>query len=86
MTLREFKTLTKQKQYRIIKYTGVHLASRIMENLKGELYQVGSFYLEAFFRTPGEELAFMKVFEDTAPLDPYLQSIDLQELLPHKSS
>lgn len=86
MTLREFKTLTKQKQYRVIKYTGVHLASRTIANLTAELYQVGSFYLEAFFSTPGDELAFMKVFEDTTPLDPYLQTIDLQKLLPHKSS
>lgn len=86
MTLLEFKTLTKQKQYRVIKYTGVHLASRTIASLTAELYQVGSFYLEAFFRTSGGELVFMKVFEGTAPLDPYLQTIDLQELLPHKSS
>jgi hypothetical protein len=86
MTLREFKSLTKQKQYRIIRYTGVYLASRSLGNLKAELFQVSGFYLEAFYRMPGEEMSFMKVFDSTASLDPYLQAIDLQSLLPHTRS
>lgn len=86
MTLKEFKALTPQKQYRVIRYTGVYLGERSLSGMKAELFQVGSFYLEAFYRLPAEEIAFMKVFEGTAALDPYLQAIDLQELLSCKDS
>lgn len=86
MTLQEFKTLTKQKQYRVIRYTGVYLASRSLRGMKAELYQVDGFYLEAFYRMPGEELAFMKIFDNTLPLDPYLEHINVAGLLAHKSS
>jgi hypothetical protein len=81
MTLREFKSQSQQKQYRIILHTGVYLASRTLPGLKAELFQVTGFYLEAYYRLPGEEMAFMKIFEGTAPLDPYLQTIDLRGLL-----
>lgn len=86
MTLRQFKSLSKHKQCRVIQYTGVYLASRTWAGMKAELYQVGSFYLEAFYRKPGGEVSFMKLFDSTTPLDPYLQGIDLQGLFPHKSS
>lgn len=86
MTLRQFKALSKHKQYRVILYTGVYLASRTWAGMKAELYQVGNFYLEAFYRRPGGEVSYMKVYDSTNPLDPYLQGIDLQGLLPHKSS
>lgn len=86
MTLRQFKALSKHKQCRVILYTGVFLASRTWAGMKAELYQVGSFYLEAFYRKPGGEVSFMKVFDSTAQLEPYLQTINLEGLLPHKSS
>jgi hypothetical protein len=86
MTLQEFKALTRQKQYRVIRYTGVYLGQRTLGSLKAELFQVSSFYLEAFYRLPAEELVFMKVFEGTAGLDPYLPVVDLQELLSYKGS
>jgi hypothetical protein len=86
MTLRQFKSLSKQKQCRVIQYTGVYLASRTWAGMKAELYQVGNFYLEAFYRRPGGEVSFMKVFDSTALLEPYLLGIDLQGLLAHKSS
>lgn len=86
MTLKEFKALTPQKQYRVIRYTGVYLGERSLTTLKAELFQVGGFYLEAFYRLPGEEMAFMKVFEGTTALEPYLQAIDLRELLSCKDS
>jgi hypothetical protein len=86
MTLQEFKALTPQKQYRVILHTGVYLGERRLGSLKAQLFQVGNFYLEAFYRLPAEEMTFMKVFEDTAALDPYLEAIDLQELLSCKGS
>ena len=86
MTLRKFKSLSKHKQCRVIQYTGVYLASRTWAGMKAELYQVGNFYLEAFYRKPGGEVSFMKLFDSTAPLDPYLLGIDLQGLFSSKSS
>ena len=81
MTLKEFKALTPQKQYRVIVRTGVYLGERSLPGLKAQLFQVGSFYLEAFYRLPTEEMEYMKVFETTTALDPYLEAIDLHELL-----
>lgn len=86
MTLQEFKNLNKQRQYRVIVHTGVFLDQRTLPGMKAQLFQVDSFYLEAYYRMPGEEMAFMRVFEDTEALQPYLQSIDLHELLPFMKS
>jgi hypothetical protein len=86
MTLQEFKKLTKQRQYRVIVHTGVFLGERTLPGMKAQLFQVDSFYLEALYRMPGEEMAFMRVFEDTDALQPYLQSIDLHELFPYMNS
>jgi hypothetical protein len=86
MTLKEFKAFTKHKQYRIILHSGVFLCQRTLSSMKAQLFQVGNFYLEAFYRLPSGEMSFMKIYENTDALEPYLQSIDLQDLLSHKDA
>ena len=45
------------------------------------LYQLEGFYVEVYFFKRYNKVAFFKAFSNTADLQPYLQQIDVAELL-----
>ena len=86
MTLNEFKQLPREKQYRVILHTGVYLCNRYTSDLKAELYGIQGFYMEVYYNLPNEQIAYMKLFDHTEPLEPYLEGIDLKPLLHYNKS
>jgi hypothetical protein len=81
MTLQNFRALTQNKQNKKLLTEGVCIADRRTEEVQALLFQIDGFYVEVFFNGEGDEVLFSRNFEDVNELDPYLQSIDLSEML-----
>lgn len=81
MTLQNFRALTQNKQNKKLLTEGVCVADRRTEEVQALLFQIEGFYVEVFFNGEGDEVLFSRSFEDVAELDPYLQHIDLSEVL-----
>jgi hypothetical protein len=81
MTLQNFRALTQNKQNKKLLTEGVCIADRRTEEVQALLFQIDGFYVEVFFNGEGDEVLFSRNFEDVNELDPYLQDIDLSEML-----
>lgn len=81
MTLQNFRALTQNKQNKKLLTEGVCVADRRTADVQALLFQIEGFYVEVFFNERGDEVLFSRSFEDTEELDPYLQHIDLSQVL-----
>ena len=81
MTLQNFRALTQNKQNKKLLTEGVCIADRKTAEIQALLFQIEGFYVEVFFNEQGDEVLFSRSFEDVAELDPYLQGIDLSQVL-----
>ena len=81
MTLQNFRALTQNKQNKKLLTEGVCIADRKTAEIQALLFQIEGFYVEVFFNEQGDEVLFSSSFEDVAELDPYLQGIDLSQVL-----
>lgn len=79
MTLQHFKTLSKFRQYKAIQQSGVYLCTRRKPSIKSELYQIDGFYLEVFYHPRTDAVTWMRLFDHTDALEPYLASINVPE-------
>lgn len=77
-----FKTLSPPWQARIICECGVRLGEREYNEVFVELYQVDSFYVEVHYRQSDSEVMKITSFEDICFLEPYFNTISLNELSP----
>jgi hypothetical protein len=81
MTIHEFDALDdSQKGEALIRY-GVLLAERFTIGLKVLLFQIDQFYIEAYFNNTYKIIQGLKSFTNDEGLDPYLQQIDITELM-----
>lgn len=81
MTIHEFNLLDDtSKGQAIIKY-GVLLAERLCMDLQLALYQIDGFYVEVYFNSTYKVIQGLKSFDDIRTLEPYLEKIDINELL-----
>lgn len=85
MDLTRFLLSDKEAQLQLLQQEGVLLVDRFQDASRYFLFALFDFYLELKYAPWADErlqLTIIKVFQDTAPLDPYLESISLENLLP----
>ena len=81
MTLYEFQTLTEKVQTNILYNRGAYIGKRKENGKIGVLYQLEGFYIEIFYRTYRREIFLLHCFSTTDLLQPYLEEINIEELL-----
>ncbi len=82
LTFEEFLSLDEDLQIQVLSLDGVDLElKRTCRNLSVELYSLYKFYIEIFFDKMTEEPLYLKAFKKAKYLEPYLQQIDLTEIL-----
>jgi hypothetical protein len=81
MTLQHFRALTQNKQNKKLLTEGVCIADRKTDEVQALLFQIEGFYVEVFFNGEGDEVLFSRSFEGVEDLEPYLEGIDLTEVL-----
>ena len=82
MKLKEFKYEIKERKKQLLFNNGIYLASRKELDYTICLYQIETFYVEAFFYDGLEEVGYMRAFSSINDLEPYLRKIKLpQELI-----
>ncbi len=84
MTLMQFLAQPQPEQFRFLRNSGIQLAHRSSDDGRFYLYTSGNFYIELLYTdhpVGGKDLRIVRVFESTAPLDAYLQQINIDPLL-----
>ena len=81
MKIEEFKYLEKETKKRLLFDNGVYLASRQESEFIIELYQIDSFYVEAYFHESDQEIGYMRAFSSIDDLLPYLGKIDISSII-----
>jgi hypothetical protein len=81
MTQELFNQLPIEEQQKAVLQKGVFLAERKDPPLRMMLYDMGSFYVEVFFLSRFNKVAWFNAFDTTEKLDAYLEEIDLSLLL-----
>jgi hypothetical protein len=81
MKIEEFKYLEKEKKKRLLFDNGVYLATRQESDFIIELYQIDSFYVEAYLHESDNEVGYMRAFSSIDDLLPYIGKIDISSLL-----
>jgi hypothetical protein len=81
MKLAEFNKLATEEQQKAVLMQGVFLAERRDPPLRMMLYDMGSFYVEVFFLSRYNKVAWFNGFDNVKKLEPYLQKIDVSSLL-----
>lgn len=81
MTLAQFNKLRIEEQQKAVLINGVFLSERKDPPLRMMLYDMESFYVEVFFLSRYNKVAWFNAFQSTKKLDPYLQKIDVRSIL-----
>lgn len=80
MTINEFMALDETSQAEAL-INKACIIGRDEDKFKVLLYQVDSFYVEVYYHKEHREIKRLLPFEDTDFLEPYLNSIDISELI-----
>jgi hypothetical protein len=81
MLLKDFKFENKHTKAKLLVKNGVFLAKRRQDDQEILLFQLGCFYVEMFYGLEEEEIGYIRVFESTDLLQPYLDNIDISALI-----
>ncbi len=81
MTLQHFKALSLDRQRTTVLKKGVFLSDRKTGTFCIMLFQLDGLYIEVFFLNENDEILWIKCFDSTDALDPYLPQIDLSKLV-----
>jgi hypothetical protein len=81
MTLAQFNKLKIEEQQKAVLINGVFLGERKDAPLRMMLYDMESFYVEVFFLSRYNKVAWFNGFQSTKKLEPYLQKIDVSSIL-----
>lgn len=77
----EFKLLPLSLQAHLICQQGIYLSERSEGHYFVALYAVFDFYAEVHYRFEDSEVLMITSFYGTHLLEPYLQKVDVQQLL-----
>ncbi|MEO7984212.1 MAG: hypothetical protein ABI688_09035 [Bacteroidota bacterium] len=80
MTFQQFKNLDDFTRELVCRKAGVLVAERADEIYHYCLFQFCSFYIEAQYLTPFEQLKRFNAFENTELLQPYLEQVNISSL------
>lgn len=81
MTLYEFRLLENSEQTALLHEWGVFIGKRKEEQKTIVLYQLFGFYVEVYYRKYRYYISHLHCFTTTHQLAPYLQQVDVQDLL-----
>jgi hypothetical protein len=81
MTLAQFNKLKIEEQQKAVLINGVFLGERKDPPLRMMLYDMENFYVEVFFLSRYNKVAWFSGFQSTKKLEPYLQKIDVSSIL-----
>ena len=81
MTAAQFDLLKTSEKENVVCLEGAFIAVRQEPEFIIRLYQMDSFYVELYYHQVRDHAVCVKSFESTVKLEPYLQSIDVSELL-----
>lgn len=81
MTLYKFNKLSFDQQLLVLELKGVCLDFRKQDHYHVALFQMGSFYVEAYYPRESIHVEKLHPFTGTSKLKPYLERIDLNLLL-----
>jgi hypothetical protein len=81
MTLAQFNKLKIEEQQKAVLINGVFLGERKDPPLRMMLYDMENFYVEVFFLSRYNKVAWFNGFQSTKKLEPYLQKIDVSSIL-----
>lgn len=82
MTLYEFLLLNEDQKYDAMSEYGVLVGDRKEGQHGFLLYQLDSFYVEGQFDINENKILSIKSFSSDVPLSPYLDEIDLHNIIP----
>ena len=80
MTLYQFNALDERTQAEMV-WNGAFVGKRNDETHDILLYQVDSFYVEVYYHRANNLISHMRPFSSTDQLSPYLQHIDISNML-----
>jgi hypothetical protein len=81
MLLSEFKQLSEAEQYHALRLLGNMVAERQYLGFCIMLFQLDGFYIEAYYNNEMDYLQGIKAFDDMNLIEPYLQCIELPNLI-----
>ncbi len=81
MTLYEFHLLEEMQQVDLLYEEGIYLGKRKKKNQSVVLYQIGDFYVEVYYNKYRYLIDEVRYFHSTDLLQPYLEQIDVDELV-----
>lgn len=87
LTCEEYQQLDELLQAQILWIDGAYLMMRTTPRLRVELYSLYHFYVEVFYDQRTEDPLYIKSFERTDYLEPYLEQISIDDIFaPTKNS
>ena len=81
MKLSDFILLNEDEKKRTVLHKGVLIAKRDSFDSMVFLFQMGSYYVEAFCNPANKAIEEYRVFDNISLLNPYLDSIPIDNLL-----
>ena len=81
MKLSDFILLNEDEKKRTVLHKGVLIAKRDSFESMVFLFQMGSYYVEAFCNPANKAIEEYRVFDNISLLNPYLDSIPIDNLL-----
>ena len=81
MTLQDFQLLPEARQIDELYQSAVYLGKRKQAFSIILLYQLEGFYVEVYYRKYRSHVKYLHCFESTELLDPYLEQIDVENLV-----
>lgn len=81
MKLSDFIVLTEEEKKLTVLHQGVLVAKRTNYDHMVFLFQIESYYVEAWCSLENKAVEEFRVFDNVKPLNPYLEKISIDELL-----
>jgi hypothetical protein len=81
MTLYKFNKLSQTQQIMVLEVFGTKVDYRSQDHYQIALFQISSFYVEAFYPGKSIKIEKLQAFTGTSKLKPYLEKIDIKMLL-----
>jgi hypothetical protein len=83
ITLKAFNQLSKFQQCALLWQEGIFMSNRFSRNgFSINLYHAGNFYAEVWYNGNTKQVGSIRTFRNLNKLEPYLDSIDIKDVLP----
>ena len=81
MKLSDFILMNEKQKKNAVLHQGILLAKRLNSDCLVFLFQLDHYYVEVFCNRDNKEVEEFRMFDDTDPLQPYLETISIDALL-----